>query len=60
MIDGILVGVCPDIRLIDHGTMHGLIKHLLELHGVFRDGDMTWRGESTLLDDLPFSADEAE
>ena len=39
--------------------MHSLIKLLLELHGAFRDGDVTWRGQSTLLDDLPFSTGEA-
>ena len=32
--------------------MHGLIEHLLELHGVLSDGDMTWRGEISLLDYL--------
>ena len=60
LIVGTLDGVHHDHRLIDHGVMYDLIKQLLELHGVIRDCDMMWRGESTFLNDLPISADEAE
>ena len=39
--------------------MHGLIKHLLELHGVFSDYDVVRCGEIGLLNDLPI-ADDAQ
>ena len=41
LIDGVLDGVRHDLRLIDHGVMHSLVKQLLELHGVFSDGNVT-------------------
>ena len=40
LINGVLDGVCHDLRLIDHGVMHSLVKQLLELHGVLGDGDV--------------------
>ena len=60
LIDGFLDGVCHDLRLIDHGVMHGPIKQLLELHGVFIDGDVSRCRKSTFLDDLPFSSHKVE
>ena len=60
LIDGVLDGVCHDLTLIDHGVMHGPIEELLELHGVFSDGDVSRRKKSTFLDDLPFSSHEAK
>ena len=61
MINGILDGVRhDDARLVDQCVMHGLIKHLLELHGVFSDSDMTRRREIGFVDHLTFSADHAE
>ena len=39
---------------------HGLIEHLLELGGVFSDGDMAWCREVGFLDYLTLSADHAE
>ena len=60
MIDSVLDGVRHHLGLIDHGMMHGLIKQLLKLRGVFRDCDMTWRGESHFLNDLPISGNQAE
>jgi len=40
--------------------MHGPIKQLLELHGVFIDGDVSRCRKSTFLDDLPFSSHKVE
>ena len=39
--------------------VHSLIKHLLELLGVFRDGDIARHGEIGLLHDLAPLADHA-
>ena len=60
LIDGILDGVLHDVQLIDHIVMHGLIEHLLELCGVFGDGDVARRREVSLLDHLALSADQVE
>ena len=40
--------------------MHSLTKHLLELGGIFCDGDMARRREVGFLDYLALSADHAE
>ena len=38
LINGFLDRVRHDLRLIDHGVMHGLVEQLLVLHGVLSDG----------------------
>ena len=49
-----------DVQLVDQRVLHGLIEHLLELHGIFSDGDMARHQEVGFLDDFALSADDAE
>ena len=48
-----------DVQLVDQRVLHGLIEHLLEVHGVFSDYDVVRCVEIGLLNDLPI-ADDAQ